>query len=139
MKSTTPPGALRTLTELDHTRLTGLLRRNEVPEDLIEPLEELLGNVDLVAGDEIGGTIATMRSQLRIVDQTGTEQTLTLCYPAGADAAAGRISVLSAMGLAMLGRSAGQVARWLSPEGESMHAKLKSIAYQPEAEGDFQA
>lgn len=132
------PAALRILTELDHARLSGLLRRDEVPEDCVEQLENLLSNADLVSVKAVPPHVATMRSKLEVVDAAGQVQTLTLCYPDGAAAADGKVSVLSAVGLALLGLSVGQQSQWASPTGQTMTAKLQAIAYQPEAAGDFQ-
>jgi regulator of nucleoside diphosphate kinase len=136
--SPNPQAALRVLTELDHARLTGLLRRDAVPEDCVDQLEDLLSNADLVPVKSVPATVATMRSQLLVIDSAGSEHKLTLCYPADADAATGKISVLSAIGLGLLGRSVGQEAHWDGPDGQAMTAKLQAIAYQPEAAGDFQ-
>lgn len=131
-------GPPRVLSALDHARLTGLLRRNAVPDDCVEPLDELLSEVQVIAVEGVPATVATMRSELQVIDSGGVERRLTLCYPEAADAAAGRISVLSAMGLGLLGLSIGQVAHWRAPNGQIMDATLQSIVYQPEAAGDFQ-
>ncbi len=127
----------RTLTELDHVRLTNLLQRTP---DATPPkaLEELLDNADLVPVREISPDLVTMYSQVEIADPaTGERQKITLCYPADADATKGFISVLSPVGAALLGQRVGAVARWRLPNGTESAAEVVQILFQPEATGDF--
>ena len=49
----------------------------------------------------------------------------------------GRFSVLSPVGLSLLGLRAGDVARWHTPHGEECAATIESIPFQPEATGDY--
>lgn len=62
---------------------------------------------------------------------------VTLCYPQDAEPAAGFISVLSPVGISLLGLWAGDVARWQTPHGEECAAVIESIQFQPEATGDY--
>lgn len=125
----------RTLTELDHVRLTKLQGRQP-----LAALDELLDATDVVSPQEIAADVVTMRSRLVIADaQTGQRQTITLCYPADADAAAGQLSVLSPVGLALIGTRVGSLARWRTPGGEEGAAQVLEIVYQPEASGDYTA
>ena len=50
-------------------------------------------------------------------DSTNQERTVTLVYPDEADLAAGKLSVLSPVGAALIGLSAGQSIEWQTPSG----------------------
>jgi regulator of nucleoside diphosphate kinase len=69
--------------------------------------------------------------------KTHGRQLVVLCYPADAEPAQGRISVLSPAGLALLGLTAGALARWVGPGGEESVALVEEILFQPEASGDY--
>lgn len=65
-------------------------------------------------------------------EPSGRRRTVTLAYPEAADAAKGRISVLSPVGLALIGRRRGAVARALMPNGRE--AALRILELFPGAE-----
>jgi regulator of nucleoside diphosphate kinase len=50
-------------------------------------------------------------------DVTGQVRTIRLVYPQDADMSAGRISVLTPVGAALIGLSAGQSIEWQAPSG----------------------
>lgn len=131
----------RTLTELDHVRLLRLLRREPRGEGLPAQrpaMEDLLHACAVVPSREVSPDIVTLYSQLLLQDPaTGRRSTLTLCYPADAEPAAGFVSVLSPVGSALLGLRVGSVARWTTPTGDTQAAELLAILFQPEASGDY--
>lgn len=51
-------------------------------------------------------------------DATGVQKQVTLVYPKAADIEAGRISVLTPIGAALIGLSAGQAISFVTPSGE---------------------
>ncbi len=127
----------RTLTELDHVRLTNLIHRTP---DAAPPkaLEDLLDNADLVPVREAAPDLVTMYSRVLVEDIPGGERhELTLCYPADAKPASGFVSILSPVGAALLGQRAGATARWTLPNGAESAARIVEILFQPEATGDF--
>lgn len=135
MQTATPIHGERTLTDLDHVRLSKLQSRQSLPA-----LDDLLDATDVVSPQEVASDVVTMRSRLVIADaQTGRRQTITLCYPADADAASGQVSVLSPVGLALIGMRVGATARWRTPGGEEGAAQVVDLVYQPEASGDYTA
>jgi regulator of nucleoside diphosphate kinase len=80
----------------------------------------------------------TMYAQLMVRINGGDALSkIALCYPDDAEPAAGFVSVLSPMGLALLGLTIGQTAHWKSPTGAPMVAEMESILFQPEASGDY--
>ena len=133
----------RTITDLDHVRIFNLLRRQTAvggaPEHARD-LAELIDAAEQVRPQEIAGDIVTMYSKLRVADAAGgAERSVTLVYPADADAAQGMISVLSPLGTALLGLRAGEVARWRGIDGKEGALEVRAIEFQPEASGDYTA
>lgn len=132
MHTTTLHGE-RTLTELDHVRLGKLLDEKSHPG-----LEALLDATEVVRSREVPADIVTMYSQVTIVDaRSGERQKLTLCYPKDAEPATGFISVLSPVGMSLIGLRLGAMARWTLPGGEEGRAEVAEILFQPEASGDY--
>ena len=123
----------RLLTDLDHVRLSKLTGPQSPPA-----LEELLESTDVVSPREVPPDVVTMYTQLQAADPaTGRRQKITLCYPADAEPAAGFVSVLSPVGLALIGTRVGTLARWRMPGGVEAAAKVEEILFQPEASGDY--
>lgn len=132
----------RILTELDHARLSSLLARmanDGLPAGVEEAAQELLDSVVTVPAREVAADVATMRSRVRLVTADGEDMTVVLCYPAESNAATGQISVMSPLGLGLLGHRAGQSVQWQGPDRVRHEAVLAEIVYQPEAAGDYGA
>ncbi len=131
----------RTLTELDHVRLTKLLRRHKVDGTALSlalPSEDVLDWAFVVPAREVSPDVVTMYSQVLLRNLATNERSnLTLCYPAHADANAGLVSVLSPAGWSLLGLQAGSIAHWTTPRGEQGSAEILAILYQPESSGDY--
>jgi regulator of nucleoside diphosphate kinase len=128
--------AERTLTRLDHVRLTRLLP--QASGAAAAALRELLDGSDQVDSPAVAPTVATMYSTLLLEDAGGGEPArLTLCYPADAEPASGFISVLSPVGIALLGLRLGELARWRTPDGQDHAARIVGMLFQPEATGDY--
>ncbi|SAI68069.1 enzyme-regulator fusion protein [Bordetella ansorpii] len=130
----------RTLTELDHARLTGLLARmvaDGLPPGVEDIAQELLDDVITVPAQEIDADVVTMRSRVRLVTADGQDMAVVLSYPSESNAAEGQISVMSPLGLSLLGQRAGQSVQWQGPDKVLHEAILACIDYQPEAAGDF--
>ena len=127
----------RTLTELDHARLTRLVRDLR-PTDGGGTVASLLDDADLVPSQSIRPDVVTMYSQVLVVDvATRRSRRLTLCYPADAEPDAGFVSVLSPVGASLLGRRVGSVAMWCSPSGGVIASEVAAICFQPEESGDY--
>ena len=133
----------RTITELDHVRIFNMLRRQLAgggASAQAEDLSEVIDAAEVVRPQEIAGDIVTMYSKLRVADPGGgAERSVTLVYPANADAAQGMISVLSPLGTALLGLRVGEVARWRGVDGKEGALQVLAIEFQPEASGDYTA
>lgn len=123
----------RTLTDLDFARLTKLLSRQLPPT-----LADLLASAEVMKSRAVNADVVTMYSRVEVVDaHTRRRQVLTICYPDDAEPAAGCISVLSPVGISLLGLKTGDTAKWSTPTGEECTAEIAAIQYQPEAAGDF--
>ncbi|MEO8279692.1 MAG: GreA/GreB family elongation factor [Ideonella sp.] len=132
----------RTLTELDHVRLTNLLLRDKrsgsTGSQQTLPIEQLLDAADIVPCREVAPDVVTMHSRVLLKDlQTGEKSMLTLCYPPLADASAGFVSVLSPVGWSLLGRRVGCTVTWPTPSGGERMAEILELEFQPESVGQF--
>lgn len=137
------PSPSRTLTELDHIRISNLLRHpaaraGSLASGAAPAIDEVIDLADLVSSYEVAPNVVTMYSQVLIADgQTGEQRKLTLCYPHDAEPGAGFVSVLSPVGAGLLGLSVGQVARWATPQGAQASAEILALLFQPEDSGDY--
>lgn len=106
----TPP---LTLGKSDHTKLQSLgeaaLDRNP---DLAEVLLTELDRARVVEDAKLNEGIVRMGSRVAYSTNAGQEQVVTLSYPADADIAQGRISVLTPIGVALIGLKSGQSITW---------------------------
>lgn len=133
----------RTLTELDHVRLSRLLRHDpRTPRDpsipVDGPLHEVLEDADLVPSREVPADVVTMYSRVTVANaDASNERVLTLCYPEDTDPTKGFVSVLSPIGAALLGRRKGELATPSAPGAAATPMLIVDILYQPEASGDY--
>ena len=129
----TMPQGERQLTRLDVSRLRKLMAAGHLAD-----LAELLDEADVVDPREIPADAVTMYAQFVIRDlKTQQRRTLVLCYPVDAEPAQGYVSVLSPVGMSLLGQRVGTTTRWCTPDGEEHFAQVESILFQPEATGDY--
>lgn len=106
----TPP---LTLGKADHTKLYALgeaaLDRNP---DLAETLLTELDRAKVVDDAKLPGGVVRIGSRVTYQTNAGQEQSVTLVYPVDADIEQGRISVLTPIGVALIGLKAGQSITW---------------------------
>ena len=130
------------LTAQDYNRLRMMLadltRETRRMQAGVEALEEILDLASVVKPDKVPGNVVTMNSRIVFEDvRTGENGTVTIVYPADADPASGRISVLSPVGAALLGEAEGSEVELPLPHGQSRRIRIGDVLYQPEAQGDF--
>jgi len=93
-----------------------------------------IDRADVVAPEQIPPSVVTMNSRCIFRDDaSGRDRTVTLVYPEDEDVAAGRISVLTPVGAALIGLAEGQSMSWHTRSGESRILTLLQVAFQPEA------
>jgi regulator of nucleoside diphosphate kinase len=128
----------RTFTQLDHVRLTRLIAlTGGLPPEATRVVEDVLASGELVASPQVPPTVITMYSQVIVQEEGAAPRKLTLCYPEHAEPGTGFISVLSPVGVALLGLHVGQSARWTTPNGQQRSACIVAMLFQPEATGDY--
>lgn len=131
----------RTLTEIDHRRLTRLIARARSDPRLLpfmDALDELLSSSDLVEPARVPPDVVTMYSRVLLDDPAGgAPARFTVCWPDDAEPAQGFVSVLSPVGTGLLGLRVGDVARWQGPGGPAQSARVREMLFQPEASGDY--
>jgi regulator of nucleoside diphosphate kinase len=127
---------LRTLTELDHARLSRLLGRSADARHAA--LADALEQSHLVPTVEVAQDVVTMYTRVRVDDLArGSSHVYTLCYPSDAEPAEGFVSVLSPVGSALLGAHVGERVQVTRPDGSRTELALREILFQPEATGDY--
>jgi regulator of nucleoside diphosphate kinase len=135
MEGTVQYQAIR-VTESDSRRLEVLIEgsrpRNVRDAGSLELLESQLNEAEVVPAARIDPDVVTMDSEVRVRDlDTGEVRVFRLVYPSAADAGAGRISVLAPLGMAVLGRAAGEEVLWATPGGRR-RLLIEGVLYQPE-------
>jgi regulator of nucleoside diphosphate kinase len=128
------------LTQQDFDRLIDLTRSRQYRATfggIIADLERELERGSVVAPVDAPKGVVTMNSRVRVRDTKSDESdTYVLVYPQEADISEGRVSVLSPLGMALLGERAGKVVEFDAPAG-TRRLKIERVLYQPEAAGDF--
>ena len=124
------PGELW-LTKLDHGRLFKL--NGGHPPD---QLTDVLDSAEIIESTHVRPDVVTLYSQVLVTQDDGEQHKLTLCYPDDAEPHAGFISVLSPVGLALLGRRVGAQVSWTMPSGKQRLLTIDAMLFQPEASGD---
>jgi regulator of nucleoside diphosphate kinase len=124
------------ITKFDLERLEDLIAVSRDRSDL-EELEAELQKARLVDAREVPPNAVTMNSRVRLLDiDKNQSMVFTLVFPKDADIDAGKLSVLSPIGTAILGYSAGDVIEWRVPRG-IRRIQIEQVLYQPEAAGDY--
>jgi len=115
------------LSKTDFENLSALT--NLAKKELAELLEEELGRASLVADDRLPADVVSMNSTVSFEDlESGKTSTVTLVYPPEANIEAGKISVLTPVGSALIGLRVGQVIRWPFPNGKKKELKVLSVS-----------
>lgn len=95
----------------------------DVADDLLYELER----ARVVPDSQLPGNIVGMGSHVRYRTWDGVEREVTLVYPARANIAEGRISVLTPVGTALLGLSTGQSISWMTRDGRRQTLTVLSV------------
>lgn len=124
----------------DRMRLAGLislLREKPDKQEGLDALKEKLERARIIKPEEVPPSLVTMNSEVVLSDlDTGERVTLELVFPAAADPTAGQVSVLSPIGLALIGSSEGAEVEW-PVAGGTRRLRLNKVSFQPEAAGIY--
>ena len=127
------------ITQLDKERLERVLATAVAqaigPDAHLEAFRREFERATVVSPEEVPADVVTMNSTVNLYDmEFDVTDSYTLVYPVDADIFSNRLSILNPMGMAILGRRPGDVARWQNSHGEHM-LELRGLAFQPEREG----
>jgi regulator of nucleoside diphosphate kinase len=125
------------MTEPDYVRLQRLVESSRLSRQRdakhLDDLEQELDRAAVMKADEIPSDVVTMNSRVKVKDlNSGRVTTYQIVFPAEADIAKNRISVLAPIGTGLLGYSAGTTIEWQVPSG-MRRFRILEVEYQPEA------
>lgn len=125
------------LSSLDCARLRDLLitakQFGATDSAILHTLEGELERARIVAPEEIPPYVVTMNTCVCLIDMaTHEEFQYTLVFPSDADPEQGKLSILSELGVALIGFSVGDTIEWEFPEGPRC-IRINMIYFQPEA------
>jgi regulator of nucleoside diphosphate kinase len=107
------------LSEDDHRMLIALAlagsgNGSDAADDLLHEIER----ARVVPTPKLGSSVVRMGSTVTYRPDNGAERTVQLVYPADADIAQGKISVLTPVGTALIGLDVGQSITWEARSGQ---------------------
>lgn len=114
-------------------RMMGERRRiNALEAAAADALFELLSEARLLPDGELPPERVAMRSEVLYQEDPGERRrAIVLAYPHDANAARGRISVLSPVGLSLLGRAPGAIVAPAMPAGRVLGVRILETARPP--------
>jgi len=121
------------ITEVDQARLRNLLALAH-PSAVFE-LEHEVERATVVEPHRVPQDVVTMNSRA-VVRLDGETVEVALVYPEEADDNAGKFSVCSDVGTAILGYKEGDAFDWRMTH-RTRHVRIEKVLYQPEAAGHF--
>jgi regulator of nucleoside diphosphate kinase len=124
-----------TLGHADHRQLNilamaGLDHNADQSDDLLNELDR----ARVVEDADVPSDIVRMGSSVEYRTDAGQTQTVTLVYPVDADIAAGRISIMTPVGTALIGLRQGQSITWRDRNGKRHMLTVLSVT--PPADDD---
>ncbi len=127
------------LTESDFERLERIatrLRSRVGKKSVAAALELELDRAKIVDSRKVPADVVTMNSEVTVYDLgTNEREVFHVVYP-GATLDKRAVSVLTPLGMALLGVRAGEEVTCSLP-GETRRLRVESVSYQPEAAGRY--
>src|ERR671912_174363 len=129
------------LTDVDRLRLREMMESLAMMKYPFRAYVRRLGaeiaDAAVVPAASVEPDVVTMNSHVRIADlDSGTAESITLVYPTESDMLQSRLSVLSPLGIELIGQRAGDTVEWTVPGGVR-RVRIDRVLYQPEAAGHF--
>lgn len=116
-----------------------VLWRMEICADLQDELAELYDRLEhavVVDSAEVPRSVVTMDSRVLCFDpEQKSSREILLVYPWNAAPYAGRVSVASSLGTALLGASIGKSVRYRVDAERAARLEIVDVLYQPERAG----
>jgi regulator of nucleoside diphosphate kinase len=114
------------ISNADYQRLMPLIRDSDL--DLADALDEELSRADIVDQHELPADAVAINSTVTYRDvEAKTDTTVTLVFPAEANIAEKKISVLSPVGVALLGLRTGGRIQWPMPNGKHKQFEILTV------------
>ena len=115
----------------DHARLSTLAnttaeRNAEIADELFAELDRARVTPDTAMSDEI----VQMGSTVEYKPDTGESRTVTLVFPGDADISAGKVSILTPIGTALIGLAPGQSIQWTARDGRKHELNIVNVSRQ---------
>jgi len=126
------------ITRHDLERLQSVVNIQSGPEaPFIEKLKKELYRATILEPTSVPGDVVTMNSIVRVRNiNTGEERAFLLAFPGKAGSQGRAVSILSPMGIALLGHREGDVLEWHLSSGH-VEIRIMEIIYQPERLGNY--
>ncbi|ALO15983.1 Regulator of nucleoside diphosphate kinase [Salinivirga cyanobacteriivorans] len=129
------------ITELDYARLKkAILHAREKYEADVNNLDNLafeIRRAEKLDSKKIPPNVITMNSKVKLLNKKSKkETTIKIVYPKEANFKNGSVSILSPLGIALLGNEAGKEVSFNAPSG-NIQMIIQEIEYQPESNGDY--
>lgn len=115
--------------ESDHDKLSQLAERASAGNPAVaEILFAELDRARVVPDAELPPSVVRMGSKLSYRTDAGESRAVQLVYPTEADIDAGRISILTPIGAALIGLASGQSIDWRTVDGRTQVLTVESVA-----------
>lgn len=102
--------------------------RRAADAEMNDALTDLLTEAERVPHERLPADFASMNSRVTYEEHPGgARRTIHLVHPSEADAAAGRVSVLSPVGRTVLGRREGALVSTIVPGGRDLTIRLVKV------------
>jgi regulator of nucleoside diphosphate kinase len=104
------------------------LRIERSDPELSRTIFDEIDRAQIHADGDLPGKVVAIGSEVEFVDEkNGDVRRMTMVLPAEADIEAGRISVVSSMGVGLIGLSEGQSIDWPYPDGRPRTLRISSV------------
>ncbi len=118
------------VSDIDQERLSGLaLAAMDRAPDVASVLMAEMDRATVLDAASVPANVVRMGSTVRYRSDDGKERRVTLVFPVDADIAAGRISVLTPIGAALIGVSEGQSIDWITRDGREQRLTVLDVAH----------
>lgn len=113
---------------IDLERLSGLaLAAMDRAPDVANTLIAEMDRATVLDASAVPATVVRMGSTVRFRSEDGKERSVKLVFPVDADIAAGRISVLTPVGAALIGLSEGQSIAFTTRDGREQRLTVLEV------------
>jgi len=137
----TPITHKRTITDSDRIRLKAMIQTFRLAgrpyESFAGELERLIASAHVVPAREVPGDVVTLNSIVRVRDlESNALDTVKLVDESAGGGLDGGVSIVTSLGMALLGARVGNVVDWELRWGR-VRLRIEQLWYQPEAAGHF--